>query len=636
MAAVPQQQTRDMLTDIQDLSAGARFRYAAPANLHVVKSRRETLPLRNPTTCSGPLADAALKTLKTNFAAKNHHPSPEMWSALSAILTALEEMADGTASPSIHLASLDPGVGKTQAVIAFLRALLTSEHHRRVSALVCVGRLAQIEEVIRDAELPAGSYAVFTSDKDLNALGTSEPSQARVLFTTHSMVESRCEGHAFADVTELHYQDHPRDVRVWDEAILPGRTLTISRDDIASLLKPVRRHNPRLAVALDTLQTALLNAETNTQHVMPDLEREYEVDLNGALRMVEGATADQQAAVDGLWFLSGKVVTVRRDGAFGNTILDYRETLPADVAPLLVLDASARVRATYQLWEEYRGGIVRLPAAAKDYSPLTINVWSTPGGKSAFKRNGDRLIEGIINTINRKPNEPWLVVYHKGVGRDIERELSRQCPGVELRFLNWGRHDATNAFAAIPNIILAGTLFYRPSYYESLARLASNRPSASGNILNTSFNEVVKGEHSHLILQALCRGAVRKCQGASCPKTDAYIIASNGSGIAHELPVIFPGSRVCRWQPVATDVKGKAGQALAFIRDTLAGGADDVPFAAVKKHTGVTNAANFKKNIRRHPALIEALAEDGIIEWPEVRPTRFTKASAAYFGNTDE
>jgi hypothetical protein len=44
--------------------------------------------------------------------------------------------------------------------------------------------------------------------------------------------------------------------------------------------------------------------------------------------------------------LSGKTVSVRRDGAYGNTMLDYRETLPQGLAPLVVLDASGRVRST--------------------------------------------------------------------------------------------------------------------------------------------------------------------------------------------------------------------------------------------------------------------------------------------------
>jgi hypothetical protein len=425
-----------------------------------------------------------MEALQDSFTTKAHRPSPQMWMALASILSTLETMANGAAAPDIYVGSLDPGVGKTQAVIAFLKALLASNDHADVAAIVCVGRLTQIEEIIRDAGLSAQSYAVFTADTnvELNSLGCGNPSQARVLITTHAMVESRCNGRAFADMPEFHYRGCPRTVRIWDEAILPGRTLTFSRDDIASLLKPMRRLNAQLGNSLDALCMALLTAENNTQHVMPDLEHDCGVDLYTALQAVKDRPEDR-AAVEGLWFLFGKVVTVRRDGKYGNTILDYRETLPPDIAPLLVLDASARVRATYKLWEDYRGGVVPLPTAPKDYSPLTINMWSKSGGKGAFKKNSDHLITGIANTIDTKPDEAWLVVHHKGAGFDVERDVMRLIKKPRtgrIQFINWGRHDATNDYADIPNIILAGTLFYRPSYYEALARLSTKPPPPSG------------------------------------------------------------------------------------------------------------------------------------------------------------
>jgi hypothetical protein len=48
-----------------------------------------------------------------------------------------------------------------------------------------------------------------------------------VRFTTHAMVESRCKGWKFAEVGAFHYRGKPRSVRIWDEAILAGHTLTI-------------------------------------------------------------------------------------------------------------------------------------------------------------------------------------------------------------------------------------------------------------------------------------------------------------------------------------------------------------------------------------------------------------------------
>lgn len=143
-----------------------------------------------------------------------------MWDAISEIVRTLEQMADGTAAPHVHLASLDPGVGKTQSIIQFLPVLLSSSAHEGVSVIICAGRLKQIEAMIDDARqagLRDEDFAVFTSGRELNKLGrgTEDRQNARVLFTTHAMVMKQCsDGGAFADATDLHFRHHAREIRV--------------------------------------------------------------------------------------------------------------------------------------------------------------------------------------------------------------------------------------------------------------------------------------------------------------------------------------------------------------------------------------------------------------------------------------
>jgi hypothetical protein len=89
----------------------------------------------------------------------------------------------------------------------------------------------------------------------------------------------------------------------------------------------------------------------------------------------------------------------------------------------------------------------------------------------------EALLDGIAETINSKPEEDWLVVHHKdGIGVDCVPELQKRIAGdgARVKFLHWGNHHATNDYADVPNVILAGTLFYRPSYYEALTRLAAD------------------------------------------------------------------------------------------------------------------------------------------------------------------
>ncbi len=321
------------------------------------------------------LAEKTLAALKASFSSRNHFPSEEMWTALKAIANTLESMANSACTKAFHLSSLDPGIGKTTTVIHFLNALMASPGHAEAAALVCVKRRDQIEAIVKEAGLGKGAFAVLTAHNGLNSLGASNPKDARVLFTTQSMVEMRSQGRLFANVAAFHYRGQPRAVRIWDEAILPGRPLTVSRDMIAFLFTPLRGHKPLMVEALEDLFTELRTAKDGSLHYLPDLGDNHSVDLNEALRLVHGGPQEQVQAVEALWYLFGRCVTIRQDGIYGNTLLDYRDTLPEDITPLLVLDASVRVRTAYKFWEKRRGGIQKLPSVTKRYDNGQRGDW---------------------------------------------------------------------------------------------------------------------------------------------------------------------------------------------------------------------------------------------------------------------
>jgi hypothetical protein len=586
-------------------------------------------------TADASLAAKTMSSLHAEFSRIGHAPTPAMWTALEAVANTMERMATHTAAPVVYLSSLDPGVGKTSTVIHFIRALLQSPRHREVSVLICVSRREQIRTIAKEAALAREDYAVLTADPMLNELGCGNPNHARVLFTTHSMIESRCEDRSFTSVSAFHFRGRARDVRIWDEAILPGRTLTLTRDDLGFLFKPLRSRHHALADAVEELFGVLGKTQDGTLLTLPDLAETHRVWLNDALQLVDGGPPDQVSAVETLWFLFGKTVTVRQDGAIGNTILDYKDTLPDDIRPLLALDASARVRTVYNLWQEGRGGIELLPSATKRYDRHTCYVWNKAGSKSAFRREGPLLIDGIVKTILTRPDEEWLVVYHKnGTNIDVPSAISAFLPddGPRVHFLNWGSHDATNAYASVPNVILAGTLFYRTSYYEALGRMAAGQPSKDGPFSIGDRNAVLMGENCHLILQALCRGAVRRCVDGGCPETRTYIIASQRSGIAEVLPRIFPGVQIAQWRPVERKLSGNVGKALAFIKDRLAADPKSlVSFKEVKAHIGCRDQSNFNRMIRRHEDFVQALADADVMEWGlGTRMTGFQLAAAVF------
>ena len=593
----------------------------------------------------GYLTSTTLASLRRYFADKGHRPSEDMWSALSDLAATMDDMVTGHAGKKLFLASLDPGVGKTQTLTHFVNALLSTPVYQDVGVIICIGRLTEIKNLINDMGLPANMLAVLTSDAELNALGQAAVDDAQVLITTQQRIEKTLShGEAFTEASPFFFHGKPRQVRVWDESYLPGATLTLNRDDALQLLKPLRGSFPRLTEAVDGYFARLNDIADGTIVELPDFASDHRVELNDVLRIfdnprdvADGKYKDAQlSVVNSLFFLSGKIVTVRRDGKYGNTVLDFRDTLPEDLAPMIIMDASGRVRETYHDMEVSRGSLVKLKTATKKYDNLTVNVWSTGGGKSAFQRNGDQLCEGIAKTINTKPDEHWLVVYHKEDARvgDVVGRVRKLLTGPQenVSFLPWGQHMATNDYVNVSNVILAGTLYYRQSHYESLKRLGAGRSSRHGAVTRDEVKRVEAGEHAHLILQALCRCAVRRCDGEHCHPCTAYIIASVHSEITTALPGIFPGCRVDRWQPVTRKLTGHVAAAVEIINEwsKTATQGDVLKFSSVAKRLGVSRQ-DFKKNVRGHSDFVDTIAELGVKEYGASRYyTAFIRAADLY------
>lgn len=290
---------------------------------------------------------------------------------LEAVAECLEAMANGTAEPRLFLSSLDPGVGKTTLIKHHILAQLTSPQHQDVAILVCLSRLDEVRKLLIGLESVSDEVAIWTGDDEVNALSTTPRQSARVLLTTQQKLEAACRHHhRFDDIADLHYQGLPREVRIWDESFMPGVELMLSEDDLASLWGLFRRSAPKLCQALQDLRDAFKASRSGEVLAVPSLEEMggmkgvYEVNRLLADKCFSGTDRER---LERLQQAAGENLPVHRN-AFGNAmLLDYRETLPQDLFPLLVLDASGRCRETYKLMESRGDTLVRLPSATKRY-----------------------------------------------------------------------------------------------------------------------------------------------------------------------------------------------------------------------------------------------------------------------------
>lgn len=577
---------------------GVSFRASLPAR-EVRKAEAVNKP-------EGSLADQTLTELKATFAQFDHNPSGAQWEALVDLARRLEALADGAAQPFYFLSSLDPGIGKTQTIIHFVRALLGSPGHEGVAVLICLGRLAEIKSYVADMGLGDGDFAVLVSETadnaKLNGLGTDRD-KARVLFTTQQMLESRVKRQgSFSEVSDFWFNGKPRQVRLWDEACLPARPLTVEVTGIDKLTANARQI-PALLERIERLASDIRDAENGGRVSVPDFETETGVSVAAALGLYIDENRSVTETVRDLYLLQGNTVVVTRDGR-NREIIHYENTLPDDLKPVVICDASGRVRQTYPHWAQGRGDLVELTKAEKNYDDMTIHLWRHAGSKDAWdnKAKASDMLRAIVDVVNTRPEEEFLIIHHMvRNSRSIDLPAYVKTKAINpdrLRFTHWNSEDckATNQFKDIPNIILAGTLFYPSSYHEALGKLS--RAMAPDEGLNKQYRrEIEQGEHAHLILQAVCRGTARKAIGNKSGRADVWIIAAEKSGIPNLLGTIFPRSKIVPWMPVAAT--GRVGDAINVLTNWAKGPERRLAVSEFRTMAGEKDKDNFNKRVIR-------------------------------------
>lgn len=138
-----------------------------------------------------PLKIEALALLRQAFAKHDHYPNSDQLRGLEALVDTFDRIVlRSDVTPALYLSALDPGVGKTTTLVAYVTALLRSEEHRGVGVLICLSRLTEIRR-LAEALFEAGStVAIRTSNDDLNALSNvADPEHAQVLIITQQRLE---------------------------------------------------------------------------------------------------------------------------------------------------------------------------------------------------------------------------------------------------------------------------------------------------------------------------------------------------------------------------------------------------------------------------------------------------------------
>ena len=551
----------------------------------------------------------------------SHRPSAAMLEGLSDIPRTILSILGNTAEPKIYLSPLDTGVGKSTALahtIRWLRENKNSNTELDVGVVICLGRYTEIISMIRDMGLDEDEYAVLATkeaeevDSDGNKIvladmgvGQDHIDEAPVLFTTHAMVELRLTERTWGEAKAFYYRGKPRKVRVWDESLFIRKGITINKQALHTLAGAVPEFTDQIERFMDDLAAAGDHTILN----VPDLASQ------ASLPTVTASLKPEKRRYLGsdlknLWAISGKRARVRKEGRDG-VLVQYEINLPDDIKPILVLDASARVRATYLQQNRVDGDIHLLRDASKKYSNVKVHFERGSSGKGQYGKDYyDRLRE-IAGIIERHPDRKPLVLHHmpdraKGIGA-IQDDLMAyliEKPNInavakpvgevpDVAFCHWGVHNATNEFAD-RDLIITATIFHLPmSLYEARGRAASDRP------VRESYNpkelqELRHGEFLHDLLQGLSRGSLRNLEGDQAKDCLIYLRAADLTGVKGALPRLFPGCKVfdgwklgAKATGIRTELTPKQKEVLEVIDSHFENGAVELSYPEIYNAMGM-------------------------------------------------
>ncbi|WP_407497033.1 hypothetical protein [Pseudooceanicola sp. MF1-13] len=582
-------------------------------------------PKTSSSTC---LVDKTLYSVHAELKQYGLTLTDKMKEGLRSLATAMASMADGTLPPQVHLASLDPGLGKTTMTKHFLQHLLRSPNYQDVSVLVCVSRLGEVEKLYNELDVDPQQVAVLVGKDAVEVASLSDvaPSEARILITTQQMIKHRCRGGRFRDAMAFHYRGQPRQVLIWDEAFLPGEEIAVSHGHLGGLVSAAMSCRcEALAEAIQGLQNSLGDTQSGKLLRVPDMAelggRQAWSALNLIAKQDSAYSEDVRSVAGAIMSFAGGRVRVRAQGQV-KTMLDYRDTIPNDLAPMVVLDASGRCRHTYRLMEKHRGCLVRLKEVCKDYGNLTINLWKRGGGRHSFERDeAKEMVRSVAQAVLGRSEEEWLIIHHKDRSKPTFREELAEFLSEDVmrrvHLIHWGDHHGTNAFAHVSNVILAGTYFLPEATYESRYRMAAGF-SEEDRVPLAARRALERGEAADAILQALCRGCVRGVgPDGRCKPCNAYIIASQRSGIPKLLPDLFPGCQLRSWKPLPNKLKGNVKKVIDYLDEVLWRDGDlleFIPYKQLMQAVGIANRTNFRKTVTYKAEFQEAIAERGLEE----------------------
>lgn len=539
-------------------------------------------------------------------------PGDRIKRAFSLLKGKMQQALDGGLDPAVYVMSADAGTGKSTAVQSLL-AEWKSKAFPGDGTIIFLNTLLEIDAYIAGAKLDKADYAVYTSNPIYAGYGAGRDAAGTVpvLFATHSMARRRLvDFDTYAEADCFHYRGKPRALRVWDEAFLPAEYAAFDLNDLHMLPSALKGRSRNEIKLFERLQQSLATVSAGDLITIPFDIRSI---ADGVLTTGSKVTEQARRTLEALSKLAGSNAQINGSADGGWYCIGIGLPIPADIAPLFVLDASARLTGRYDDWSAYGMKVVALEPATLRYDKLAIHLWDRGCGKTAMRKADERrtIMGAVADLINSKPTEGFLLVMSKElclIGTDgrptIPGDLSSAIKNVGRVYVTtWGRHLSSNDHRDIANVVLLGSYNYGDSAYDALALASTGAMNGVASVEERRWEEAA--EFTNNVYQAVCRVRCRNRTEGDCEPASAYLIMGDSDRRRQLLEYAFPGSSISSWEPTVTSPKKRdhvisvllamlSVKSIVSSKDLIAAcGSDDRSYL-----TKINNQTRFKEALR--------------------------------------
>jgi len=500
----------------------------------------------------------------------------------------------------IRVFPIDTGLGKSTRIQNFLREWKAKGFKNGES---CILFLSTVEEICRYIEVigfDRYEVAVVTKNEEANLLGSNNPNQSRIILTTHAMLKSRTLKKSFSKASEFYFQGKPRGLRIADEALYRAEHIHLGRDSLLQVIEPLRPYFPEWVEGLERFASHIHALKPNSIIRFPDgfgKGRQYSFVEHGGPHL----TDKQLETLRHIKAAKGRRLKAVSGKKYGITLIGMGHPLPADIAPLFIFDASARVVENYQLWADVDCNVEIMDPLVRDYDNLLVHIWKTACGRDflANPTNRDKLLRPIAKMMNADERATLLVGYMNKGDCDLFEELKSYLDKPELlHFRHWGNHHGTNEFRDIDRLVVIGCHLNRDTVYQAMHMAATGADPES--VIGNEWTQMRQGHLKGNLLQAFSRGTVRQGENGQCGKCDVYFIAPPNPSPETLVREAFPNCRIEAWEPVKKALTGQAKDIVDAVRQLRAQGrVGDVPKAEVRELAGIANDRSFANVLKR-------------------------------------